>query len=172
MPGTGTLRFVTSNVRLTPIDEQTLEPLLSVAVAEAEPDDVMPPVEAPAGWSHARREAFRAFHRARFDGLNGTTRTLMFAIMVDGDVVGMIRMSHRDEPAAMETGMWLGKSARGQGIAATALRLLLAEAVGAGARLVVAETTADNTPAIAVLRRAGAELERDGEAVRARIRLG
>ncbi|MGW4466907.1 GNAT family N-acetyltransferase [Micromonospora sp. NPDC004704] len=163
---------MSSNVQLTPIDEQTLEPLLSVAVAEAEPDDVMPPVEAPAGWSHARREAFREFHRARFDGLDGNARTLMFAIMVDGDVVGMIRMSHHDRPATMETGMWLGKSARGQGIAATALRLLLAEAVGAGARLVVAETTADNAPALGVLRRAGAEFERDGDVVRARIRLG
>jgi RimJ/RimL family protein N-acetyltransferase len=154
------------------MDEQALEPLLSVAVAEAEPDDVMPPVEAPAGWSHARREAFRAFYRARFGGLSDSTGTLMFAIMVDGEVVGMIRMTHHDAPATMETGMWLGKSARGQGIAAIALRLLLAEAIGAGARLVVAETTADNTPAIAVLRRAGAELERTGDAVRAQIRLG
>lgn len=163
---------MSSNVRLTPIDEQTLEPLLSVAVAEAEPDDVMPPVEAPAGWSHARREAFREFHRARFDGLTGPTRTLMFAIVVDGDVVGMIRMTCHEQPTTMETGMWLGKSARGQGIAATALRLLLAEAVGAGARLVTAETTVDNAPALNVLRRAGAELEHDGDTVRARIRLG
>ncbi|MFI6760532.1 GNAT family N-acetyltransferase [Micromonospora sp. NPDC050417] len=163
---------MSSNVRLTPIDERTLEPLLSVAAAEAEPDDVMPPVDAPAGWSHARREAFREFHRARFDGLTGATRTAMFAIMVGDDVVGMIRMTCDGQPTTMETGMWLGKSARGQGIAATALRLLLAEAVGAGARLVTAETTVDNTPALSVLRRAGAELKRDGDVVRAQIRLG
>ena len=52
------------DVRLTPVDEQTLEPLLSVAVADTVPDEVMPPVKAPAGWSQVRREAFRESRRA------------------------------------------------------------------------------------------------------------
>ena len=30
----------------------------------------------------------------------------------------MIRLCHRDEPGDMETGLWLGRSARGQGIGA------------------------------------------------------
>jgi hypothetical protein len=47
-----------------------------------------------------------------------------------------------EEPDTMETGMWLGRSARVTGIGVAALRLLLAEAAGAGARLVVAETEA------------------------------
>jgi hypothetical protein len=69
-------RLVTGDVRLTPVDEQTLEPLLSVAVVETEPDEVMPPVRAPAGWSQARREAFREFYRSSHGGLDGPTRTL------------------------------------------------------------------------------------------------
>jgi RimJ/RimL family protein N-acetyltransferase len=159
------------NVRLTPVDEQALEPLLSVAIADTEPDEVMPPVDAPGGWSRVRREAFREFYRASYGGLDGPTRTLMFVIVCDGAVVGMIRMARRDEPDTMETGMWLGRSARGQGIGPAALRLLLAEAARAGARRVVAETTPHNTAALGALRRCGALLYDDGTRVRAEIPL-
>ncbi|MEQ4302621.1 GNAT family N-acetyltransferase [Plantactinospora sp. B6F1] len=163
---------MTREIRLTPVDEQNLEPLLSVAVAETEPDEVMPPVEAPAGWSQARREAFREFHRANFGGLDGPTGNLMYAIVQDGDVVGMARLARHAEPGTLETGMWLGKSTRGQGVGLIALRLLLAEAIEAGARRVVAETQPDNVPAVNLLTRCGAVLCGDGTAVRAEIRLG
>jgi RimJ/RimL family protein N-acetyltransferase len=162
---------MSGNVRLAPVDEQNLESLLSVAVAEADPDEVMPPVAAPAGWSHARREAFRAFYRAHFGGLEGPTRTLMYAIVIDRDVVGMVRLVQRDEPGVMATGIWLGRSAREQGIGAAALRALLAEAIAVGAKSVVAETTAANGPAIGLLRRCGAEIRRDGGIVHAEIPL-
>jgi RimJ/RimL family protein N-acetyltransferase len=160
---------VTGSVRLAPVDEQTLEPLLSMAVAEAEPGEVMPPVPGPPGWSQARREAFREFHRARFGGLDGPTRTVMYAINVGGDVVGMIRMSHTDEPGTMETGMWLGRSARGQGIGVAALRCLLEEASRVGARRVVANTTVANGAAVGALFRSGAVVHQDGDAVRAEL---
>lgn len=143
-----------------------------MAVAEAEPGEVMPPVPGPPGWSQARREAFREFHRARFGGLDGPTGTAMYAINVGGDVVGMIRMSHTDEPRTMETGMWLGRSARGQGIAVAALRCLLAEAARVGARRVVANTTVANRAALGVLIRSGAVLHQEGEAVRAELGVG
>ncbi|MEE6259190.1 GNAT family N-acetyltransferase [Plantactinospora sonchi] len=163
---------MTREVRLTPVNEQNLEPLLSVAVAEAEPDEVMPPVDAPAGWSQARRDAFREFHRSHFGGLAGPTGNLMYAIEQDGDVVGMIRLGRTDEPGTLETGMWLGKSTRGQGIGLIALRLVLAEAIAAGARRVVADTRPENLPAVNLLRRSGAVLAQDGTTVRAEIRLG
>jgi RimJ/RimL family protein N-acetyltransferase len=166
-----TLRVVVGDVRLTPVQEATLEPLLSVAVAEADPDEVMPPVSGPPGWSQARREAFREFYRSNYDGLDGPTRTRMYAIVCDGNVVGMIRMARRDEPDTVETGMWLGQSARGQGIGVAALRLLLAEAARAGVRRVVAETTSSNTPALGVMRRCGAVVRDDGSAVRAEMLL-
>lgn len=153
------------------MDEQTLEPLLSVAVAEAEPGEVMPPVEAPAGWSQARRDAFREFHRARFGGLAGPTRTVMYAIRAGGEVVGMIRMSRTDEPDTVETGIWLGRSARGQGIGVAALRALLIEAAGVGASRVVADTTAGNDAALGVLSRCGAKITRDGDRIRAELLL-
>ncbi|SCF35813.1 GNAT family N-acetyltransferase [Micromonospora mirobrigensis] len=153
---------MTGSVRLEPVDEQNLEPLLSVAVAEAEPADVMPPVEAPAGWSQARRDAFRDFHRASFGGLDGPTRTLMFAVVAGGEVVGMVRMARCDTPGVVETGMWLGRSARGQGLGAAALRELLNRAAAAGMRTVVAETTPDNAGAVSVLRKCGAKLRDEG----------
>ncbi|MEV4491559.1 GNAT family N-acetyltransferase [Micromonospora coxensis] len=156
-------------VRLEPVDERNLEPLLSVAVAEAEPDDVMPPVEAPAGWSAARREAFRAFHRASFGGLDGPTRTLMYAILAGGEVVGMVRMSRCDEPGVVETGMWLGRSARGQGLGVAALRELMDAAAAAGMQAVVADTTRDNAGAVEVLRKCGAKLQENGDRVHAEI---
>ncbi|GAB2962449.1 hypothetical protein GCM10027280_59170 [Micromonospora polyrhachis] len=162
---------MTGKVWLAPVDEQNLESLLSVAVAEAEPDEVMPPVTAPAGWSQARRDAFREFHRASFGGLSGPTGTLMYAVVSDAGVLGVIRMARRD-PETVETGIWLGQSARGQGIAATALRLLFVEAAQIGARRVVADTTANNAAALGVLRRAGAVLQSDDSgAVRAEIHL-
>ncbi|MDZ5441321.1 GNAT family N-acetyltransferase [Micromonospora sp. 4G57] len=156
-------------VRLEPVDERNLEPLLSVAAAEAEPEDVMPPVDAPAGWSLARREAFRDFHRASFTGLDGPTRTRMYAILAGGEVVGMVRMTRCEQPGTVETGMWLGRSARGQGLGAAALRELLNAAAAAGMRTVVAETTPDNAGAISVLRKCGARLREDGGKVRAEM---
>jgi RimJ/RimL family protein N-acetyltransferase len=162
---------VAGAVRLEPVDERNLEPLLSVAVAEAEPDDVMPPVAAPAGWSHARREAFRAFHRASFTGLTGPTGTQMYAILAAGEVVGMIRMARRDEPGTVETGIWLGRSARGQGLGAAALRELLNAAAAVGMHTVVAETTPANSGALSVLRKLGAKLREDGDRVHAEISL-
>jgi RimJ/RimL family protein N-acetyltransferase len=165
----GRLRHVTGAVRLEPVDERNLEPLLSVAAAEAEPADVMPPVEAPAGWSHARREAFREFHRARFDGLNGPEQTQMYVILAGGEVVGMIRMTRSGEPGTVETGMWLGQSARGQGLGPAALRELLDLAAAAGMRRVVAETTTDNRGAVSLLEKCGAELREDRGAVRAEM---
>lgn len=167
----GRLRHVAGTVRLEPVDEANLESLLSVAAAEAEPADVMPPVDAPAGWSLARREAFRDFHRASFGGLNGPTRTLMFAVCAGGEVVGMIRMTRRDAPGVVETGMWLGRSARGQGLGAAALRELLNAAAAAGMHSVVAETTPDNLGAVAVLRNCGAKLREDDDRVYAEISL-
>lgn len=156
-------------VRLEPVDERNLEPLLSVAAAEAEPEDVMPPVEAPTGWSLARRDAFREFHRASFGGLDGATRTLMYAIVAGGEVVGMIRMTRCDDPGTAETGMWLGRSARGRGLGVAALRELLNVAAAAGMHTVVAETTPDNHGAVAVLRKCGARLREQGGKLRAEM---
>ena len=72
-------------VRLTQVDARLLTPLLSVAVAETRPEEVMPPVEAPPGWSQPRRDAFCEFYRSHYRGLNGPTRTLTYGILCNSD---------------------------------------------------------------------------------------
>lgn len=59
---------------------------------------------------------------------------------------------------ALETGIWLARSFRGRGVGREALRLVKARAASAGAGVLVAETTAGNVGALALLKYAGAEL--------------
>jgi GNAT superfamily N-acetyltransferase len=59
---------------------------------------------------------------------------------------------------ALETGIWLGRSFRGRGVGREALRLVKDRAAAAGASHLVAETTAGNVGAIALLKSAGAQL--------------
>ncbi|WP_212732706.1 hypothetical protein [Streptomyces oceani] len=54
-----------SDVTPRRLDEGLLQDLLDVAVAEAEPDEVMPTVAGPAGWTGERRTAFSRFHQSR-----------------------------------------------------------------------------------------------------------
>ncbi|MDT0319512.1 GNAT family N-acetyltransferase [Streptomyces millisiae] len=163
------------NVALRVVDEETLGGLLAAAVADAAPEDVMPPVAGPPGWTSDRREAFLAWHRARGRaGLDGPAREATYAVVHDGAIVGSVRLARAGAPGELETGIWLGRSHRGRGIGTVALRLLRVEARRVGGRVLVADTTADNAPAVAALRRLGATLSRrpDGVAVSARLPLG
>ncbi|MGI5401085.1 GNAT family N-acetyltransferase [Streptomyces sp. CA-135486] len=148
-------------VELRHVDEEMLEGLLAVAVNDAAPDEVMPPVTGPPGWTTARQDAFRAWHRARRPGLAGPLHECTFAILIDGKIVGSARLARRDSQEVLETGMWLARSVRGRGIGTAALHAVLNAAARADARLVVAETTATNLAAIAALRRNEARLTTD-----------
>jgi RimJ/RimL family protein N-acetyltransferase len=143
------------------LDEPLLADLLSVATTDATPDEVMPPVDGPPGWTHARREAFLTFHRDRFGGLDAPLATVMYAIVVDGAVAGMIRLARTATDGAYETGMWLGRGRRGQGLGVAAVRALLDEARLIGARAVIADTTPGNAAALGALRSCGAMLTVD-----------
>ncbi|MCF4136686.1 GNAT family N-acetyltransferase [Streptomyces sp. Tue 6430] len=145
-------------VEVLRVNGECLEELLAVAVEDAVPEEVMPPVAGPPGWTTERQEAFRNWHRARRSGLAGPLRESTFAITHDGKIVGSARLALRAGHDVLETGMWLGRSHRGRGIGTVALRLLLDEAVRAGARAVVADTEAHNTAALGALRRNGATL--------------
>jgi RimJ/RimL family protein N-acetyltransferase len=160
-----------ADVRLVPLDEDLVRQMLTVAVAGATPAEVMPPVQGPPGWTEANREAFLAFHRERHTGIGGPTRTVMHAVLVDGAVAGMIRMTVV-EPGTFETGMWLARWARGRGLGTAALAALLDRARAAGAARVVADTTPGNAPALAALRRLGARLRPNGDKVDARFEVG
>lgn len=152
-------------VEVQPLDEESLEELLAVAVNDAAPEEVMPPLAGPPGWTTQRQEAFRAWHRARREGLVGPLRESTFAITHNGEIVGSARLAACDRPDVLETGMWLARSQRGRGIGTATLRVLLDEAAKTDARTVVADTTAHNTAALTALRRNGATLSTSQDTV-------
>jgi RimJ/RimL family protein N-acetyltransferase len=147
-----------NNVRLRQLNESSLEDLLEVAVTDAEPDETMPPMPGHPGWSPERRAGFREFFRPMLAGLTGPKRTIIYAIIVDDRIAGFIRLARTDREGVAETGMWLGRSWRGRGIASQSLRLLVAEAAGHGFTKLAADTSPENAPALGALRALGAQL--------------
>lgn len=164
-------------VELLDVTPEILETLLEVALTDAAADDVTPPLGGTAGWNGERISWFRDYHRAAAAGLDGPAGQKSWAVSCGGRIAGSIRLKRTGTVppgvAALETGLWLGRSFRGRGIGREALRLVLAVAAGAGATVLQAETTAGNSAAQALLRSAGAELNGDGVTtpVTARINL-
>jgi RimJ/RimL family protein N-acetyltransferase len=157
-------------VTLRPLDDGLVGALLTLAVGSATPEEVMPPVAGEPGWSAERRRAFDAFYRAHLDGFAGPRATVMYVVLDGDEVAGMLRLT-RFAAGVLQTGTWLGRGHRGRGVGRAALAAALAEARAFGAQAVVAQTTAGNTAALAVLRAHGARLTRQGDAVEARIDL-
>lgn len=155
-----------STVTLQPVDEDLLTRLLDVAAADADADEVMPPVPGPPGWTAERRAAFRDHHRS--------PGSASYAVLVAGEVVGATRLSPAEAPGAVEAGIWLRRSARGKGYSTEALRLMIEEARAQGTTALIVETHASNLPAIGALRTLGAKLWEDPEtgAVHATLRVG
>lgn len=155
-----------SIVTLQPIDENLLPRLLDVAVADADPEEVMPVVPGSPGWNDARRAAFVDHYRSD----PGSS----YVVLVDGAIAGAARLAPAEAPGAVQAGIWLRRSVRGKGFSTEALRLLIDEARARGARALVAETTASNTAAVAALRTLGVMLWEDPEsgAVHATLRVG
>jgi RimJ/RimL family protein N-acetyltransferase len=159
------------NVELLPLDLELIDRLLAVAIADADPEEVMPTVvdDVP-GWTQTRRDAFRAFHRERLGGLAGPHRAVHFAVLCQGEIVGVARLARRSEPTTLEAGTWLARDKRNIGIGSALIEVLLQKAAIEGATAMLAETTATNFAALAVLRRHGADFEEDAEGgVRARL---
>ena len=157
-------------VELVPVDEDVLERLVTVAVTDASAREVTPPVSAGEEWSPERVHWLRAFHRARRAGLAGPHREATWAVLVDGAVVGSVRLRRTVDPGVLETGIWL---ARGRGTGARALAAVIATARSRGHVELRAETTGGNRAALAALASAGFTLApADGAgAVVARVRL-
>ncbi len=155
-----------STVTLRPVDDDMLPRLLDVAVADTEPEEVLPPAPGPTGWTEERRAAFRDYYRSP-----GETT---YAVLVDGDVVGAARLAPAEAPGAVEAGIWLARTARGHGYGVEALHLLIEEARAQGSSALIAETEASNVPAVGTLRTLGAKLWEDPEsgAVHATLRVG
>jgi RimJ/RimL family protein N-acetyltransferase len=138
-------------VRLLRVDDGVLQGLLTTAIADADPAEVMTPGGGPPGWTAQCQEAFRVFRRARRDDLADPPGEVTFAVAADGKIAGSARLGCKDHPAVLEAGLWLARSARGRGIGTVILHALADEAVKAGAVTVTAETTATNPAALAVL---------------------
>lgn len=155
-------------IELVAVDEAVLEELVTVAVTDAAPDEVTPPGEP--GWGPERVAWLREFHRTCRAGLAHGDQ-LTAAVRVNGRLAGAIRLE-RVSPGELEYGLWLARTARGQGLSAAVLPLVVATAVNAGAHRLIARTTAANEPAVATLRRAGATIVLGpGSAVSAAIEL-
>jgi len=150
-------------------DEAGLRALLAVAVADATPEETMPPVEGPPGWTPDKERAFLEFFRP----MVSSDDTVIFAVRVGADMAGFMRLKHMPELSAdentAETGMWLGRSHRGRGVGAAAFEALLGEAARRGYARVVADTTPGNVAALGVLRHGGARTRAEGGKVYAEI---
>ena len=134
--------------------------LVNVAIIEAAPNDVTPPVTTGEDWSPARIAWLREFHRTRRGGIDGPAGEATWAILVGDHVVGSIRLKQAAAPGILETGIWLTQRMRGQGVGRLALAAVLRTAATLGAQGVQANTTADNPAALGVLRRLGFDLVR------------
>jgi len=155
-------------------DEAGLWALLAVAVADATPEETMPPFEGPPGWTEEKQEFFLGF----FLPVVASDGTAAFAITVDGEIAGFIRlkrMAQRDADmtgGTAETGMWLGRSFRGKGVGTAAFDALLAEAAKRGYRRVVADTMPQNVAALGVLRHGRARTREEDGKIYAEIAIG
>lgn len=155
-----------STVTLRPVEEELLPMLVDAAVSDADADEVMPHVTGPPGWTDERRAAFGDYLRS------GDEKR--YAVAVDGEVVGAVRLAPAEAPGAVTAGIWLGRSARGKGYGTQALHLLIEEARAQGVSAVIAETTTSNPAAVGALRALGAKLWEDREtgSVHATLRVG
>lgn len=153
-------------LELLNVTEDVLELLLLVALSDARAGDVTPPLGDTTEWTKERIEWFRRYHRASRPGLSGPAQQKTWAISVRGRPVGAVRLK-RTTPDTAETGIWLGRSARGQGLGVKALRLVLTEARSAELRQVVARTTRANSGAQRILTQCGGRLAFDGDMVTA-----
>jgi RimJ/RimL family protein N-acetyltransferase len=144
-----------SEVELRPVDEDLLERLVQAAVTDASADEVTPPLTPGDEWTPERLEWMRAFHRECRAGLDGPAGQVTWAVVVDGAVVGAVRLKRSDESGVLETGIWLTRGARGRAVGRRALAAVLERAAAAGAAAVSADTATGNVAALAVLRRLG-----------------
>jgi RimJ/RimL family protein N-acetyltransferase len=158
-------------VELLPIDEGVLDRLVDAATSDAAPDEVTPPM-AGDDWGPERIEWLRRFHRDRRPGLDGPLGEATWAVSLDGSVVGAVRLKRTAEPAVLETGIWLTRSARGRGTGRGAIAAVLERARDLGSREVRADTSPDNAAALYVLQRLGFRTSDSGGRVTAVRRLG
>jgi RimJ/RimL family protein N-acetyltransferase len=156
-------------VDLRPVDESTLDQLVEAAIADAEPDEVTPPLGN--GWTAERLDWLRHFHRDRSPGLDGPLGEATWAIWHDSHVVGSVRLHRLPEPSHGEIGIWLTRRARGHRLGTQAVGAVIDIAAAAGLTAVVAKTTSANGAVISMLHRLSFTIATNGDQVTAMKRL-
>jgi RimJ/RimL family protein N-acetyltransferase len=164
---------VSDTVTLVDIDEAVLADLVAAAVGDAKPDEVTPPIDAAIDWTDARVDWLRELHRSCRRGLDGPAGEATWAVCHEGRVVGAVRLKRTGDGSVLETGIWLTRSARGHGVAVSAVQAVIRKAAEYGAKAVYAETTLGNVRAQGALRQVGFALSRGTrpDEVRALLRL-
>jgi len=145
-------------VSLVVVDEDILRHLVAVAVADADADEVTPPLTPGREWTAERRNWLLDYHRTRRAGLDGPHREATWAIVCDGAPVGSVRLQATGADGELEAGIWVARSARGRRIAHEAMRELLVLANRLGATRVRADTAVDNVAAQRLMRSIGFEI--------------
>ncbi|NUT70851.1 GNAT family N-acetyltransferase [Pseudarthrobacter sp. C4D7] len=151
-------------VTLADVDQAMADRLLQLAKRDASPDEVAPPLGGP-GWNLERTAWFYGYHSAAAAGLDGPAAEKSWAVFRGPEIAGSVRLKRTPGtgiPSA-ETGIWLGRSFRSQGIGGAALDLVLAEARRAGLLRITARTLAGNLGAQRLLTSAGAALTHDDD---------
>lgn len=146
---------------LVDIDDEVLALLVRAAIDGADPDEVTPPLTPGTAWTPERIAWLHDFHRDRRAGLDGTAAEATWAVVLDGDVVGSVRLRRTADPAALEVGAWLIRDVRRRGFGRTIMAGVVAQAEALGAIKLQADTTTDNAAALAVLRGLGFTLTQD-----------
>ncbi|GAB2474712.1 tetratricopeptide repeat protein [Jatrophihabitans fulvus] len=150
---------------LRPVADEDALGAVVAAAADADPDDVTPPLGD--GWTDARLDWLRTYHRKRFTGLLGPTAEGTWAIG-DEAVLGVVRLRHLGD-GRFETGLWLVRAARGRGLGRAAVHAAVRLVRSLGGREIVADTTPQNAAAVALLRRLGFDLRPGPDGVAATL---
>jgi RimJ/RimL family protein N-acetyltransferase len=156
-------------VRLRAIDDDVLARMVTAARTDAAPDEVTPPLTPGGAWTPERIQWMERLHRERRAGLDGPAGEATWAIERDGEIVGAVRLKKLSEHGALETGIWLTRSARGSGVGRRALVAVLEKAAEHGAHTVRADTSRQNDAAQGLLRSLGFETRLAGDRIEANI---
>lgn len=129
---------------LLPVDGLVLERLVAAGTSDAAAGDVTPALTPGDAWTPQRVAWLRAFHLDRRGGFSGAAGEATWAVVVEGEVVGAVRLARVAKQDVLETGVWLTRQARGCGVGRTAVAAVVEQAAALGAVSVRAETTTSN----------------------------
>jgi RimJ/RimL family protein N-acetyltransferase len=150
------VRDVTEPAHLLPVlvavDDAVLEQLVHAATTSASADEVTPPATVGGSWTPTRVRWLRNFHQERRAGLDGGAGEATWAVALDKDVIGSVRLKRTKERSVLEAGIWLTRGVRGRGLGRAVMVLVLEQALSLGAAEVHASTTPGNTAALNLLR--------------------